>query len=92
MATLTAMQPRPFIKRQERVEIELVEALPEDLKIFNAGKQKEELREGLIYWLRSSINGVIEKTPRILTAHCNPDDIKEWLDNNMILIARSEFN
>ncbi|WP_299012025.1 hypothetical protein [uncultured Polaribacter sp.] len=91
MATLTAMQPRPYVFPRAVAEVELVQALPEDLKTFTgydeSSKPIYKLRAGLIYWLQSSITGKVETTPRVLTDDCNPNDIKEWLDFKMIWIA-----
>jgi hypothetical protein len=92
MPTLTALQPRPYIFPRAVASVELVQALPEDLKIFNVLEQKEVLRTGLIYWLQSSINGNIEQTPRKITEFCSPKQLKEWLDLGMIWIAKSPFN
>lgn len=95
MATLTALQPRPYIFKRALATIELVQALPEDLKTFDghdtSGKPIYKLRSGLIYWLKSSLNGKIEETPRVLTEDCNTNDIKEWLDFKLIWIARDPF-
>lgn len=96
MATLSAMQPRPYVFPRAVAEIELVQALPEDLKTYighdDFGKPMYQLRVGLIYWIKSSITGKIEQTPRILTEDCNKQDIKDWLDCKMIWVAKEPFN
>lgn len=96
MATLTAMQPRPYVFPRAVAEVELVQALPEDLKTFTgydeSSKPIYKLRAGLIYWLKSSLTGKIETTPRILTEDCNKNDIKDWLDCKMIWVAKEPFN
>ena len=96
MATAAAMKQSPYIFPRAEVKVELVQALPEDLKIFwchNAiGKPVYKLRVGLIYWLKSSVTGKIETTPRLLTKNCNVNDIMEWLDCKMIWIAKAPFN
>jgi hypothetical protein len=96
MPTLTAMQPRPYVFQTATAKIELVQALPEDLKAFTGYDKSEKplykLRAGLIYWIKSSITGQIEATPRILTEDCNKKDIKDWLDCKMIWVAKETFN
>ena len=96
MATLTAMQPRPYVFPRAVAEVELVQALPEDLKTFTgydeSSKPIYKLRAGLIYWLKSSLTGKIVPTPRILTEDCNKNDIKDWLDCKMIWVAKEPFN
>ena len=84
MATATAMKQRPYIFPRAEVKVELVQALPEDLKIFSC--------HNAIYWLKSSVTGKIETTPRLLTKNCNVNDIMEWLDCKMIWIAKAPFN
>ena len=96
MPTLTAIQPRPYIFPRAIAKVELVQALPEDLKEFigydDFEKKQYSLRLGLIYWVKSSITGQIEGTPRVLTDDCNKNDIKDWLDCKMIWIAKEPFN
>ena len=95
MSTLTAIEPRPFVFKRAVAEIELVQATATDLKEL-IGYHSVTLkpiygkRIGLIYWLKSNYKG-IESTPRIITENCNPNDLKEWLDQGMIWIANKEF-
>lgn len=91
MATLTAIKPRPFIFPRAIVKIEIVQALPEDLKIYSAVYNKEVNRVGLIYWLQSTVTGKIEPSPRMLTNNCNVHDLKEWLALRMIWIAKLDI-
>ena len=91
MPTLTAFQPRPYVFSRAIAKVELVQALPEDLKIFNVLQQKEVLRTGLVYWLQSSISGDIEQTPRKITEFCDPKQLKEWMDLGMIWISKNPF-
>jgi hypothetical protein len=92
MATLTALKPRPYIFCKPIVQIELVRALPEDLKTYDPVHQMEVLRPGLIFWLKSCLTGKIEGTPNVITPNTNAKDIKEWMDCNMIYIAKEPFN
>lgn len=92
MATLTAFEPRPYVLPRQVAEIELVQALPDDLKVFSPFYQRDVLRVGMVYWLQSSVTGKIEPTPRKLTDNCNQDEIKEWLQLKMIWIAKEPFN
>jgi len=95
MSTLTALKPRPFIFMRHVVTIELVLAKAEDLKMLVGndidGKPIYKRRVGMIYWLKSSIRNEFEQAPRILTENDNPEQIKEWLDHNMIYIAKNSF-
>lgn len=92
MPTLTAFQPRPYVLPRAIAKVELVQALPEDLKVFNALLQKEVLRTGLVYWLKSSVKGKIEGTPRVTTEYDDTKQLKEWMDLGMIWISKSPFN
>lgn len=93
--TLTALKPRPFVLSSPQVTIELVLARPEDLKIlvgYDTNNSKIfKKRVGMIYWLRSSLTGIMEPTPRIITEDCDPKQIKEWLDFDMIYVAKNQF-
>ena len=92
MPTLTAMQPRPYIFPRAIANTELVQALPEDLQVYDPVWKKDVLRVGLIYWLKSSINGKIEGTPRVITEETSAKDLKEWMDFGMIWLAKEPFN
>ena len=92
MATLTALKPRPYIFPRKIAQIELVQALPEDLKVYSHFLEKEVLRHPLIFWLSSSVSGRIESTPRILTEEYDAKKIKTWLDCKMMWIAKETFN
>jgi len=92
MSTATALKPRPFVFTMPIVTIDLVKALPEDLKVYDATVNKEVLRENLIFWLKSNLSGKIQGTPYITSKNTSPEDLKEWLDNDMIYIAKSPFN
>lgn len=89
MPTLTAFQPRPYIFARAIAKIELVQALPEDLQIYDPIWQKDILRLGLIYWIKSSITGQIEGTPFIITENTDVNHLKEMLDLKMIWISKS---
>ena len=80
MSTLTALKPRPYIFSRSVAEIELVQAYPEDLKVYNVLLEKEVLRKGLVFWLKSTITGKIEQTPRTINDFSNPKELKEWID------------
>ena len=92
MPTLTALKPRPYIFPKPIVVIELVKARPEDLKTYDPIHQMEVLRDGLIFWLKSSLTGKIEGTPNVITQNTNAKDIKEWMECNMIYLAKEPFN
>lgn len=95
MATVTAIQPRPFVLKNNIVNLELVYALPEDLKQLDGydenGVKNYSLRFGLIYWLRSQVNGEIQQVPYQITSNTDPNALKEYLDKKMILIAKCPF-
>ena len=95
MSTAAAIKPRPFTVINNTVSLELVQALPEDLKVFNGHDENYKpifvQKIGLPYWLRSQVTGKIEPTPYLITEDTDPNDIKEYLDNNMILISKSPF-
>lgn len=98
MATATANRPRPAGTTTHHVTVELVPALLEDLnevigwKANNPDVQKKKLRVGMIYWLYSHVKNEMEPTPRIITSNCNTTDLNEWLDANMIFIAKNQFD
>jgi hypothetical protein len=92
MPTLTALNPRPYIFTKPIAQVELVQALPEDLKTYDPVFQMEVLRVGLIFWLKSSLTGKIEGTPNVITQDTEAKDIKEWMDCNMIYLAKEPFN
>lgn len=92
MGTLTALQPRPYIMPRAEARVQLVPAYPDDLKMYCPVLKRQVLRLHMIYWIKSSITGIIEDTPYIITEHTKASDIKEWLDCNMIYIARTPFN
>lgn len=96
MTTATALQPRPFVVQNNIVTLELVYALPEDLKELSGyddqGRKKYQLKIGMIYWLRSELTGTIESTPYQITAFTDSDTIKQYLDRKMLLIAKNPFN
>ena len=91
MATLTAFEPRPYVLPRQVAEIELVQALPEDFKVYSPFYKRDILRVGMVYWLQSSVTGIIEQTPRRLTEDCNQNELKEWLDLKMVWIAKNSF-
>lgn len=96
MATATALHPRPFVVQNNIVTLELIYALPEDLKELSGyddnGRKKYRLRVGLIYWLRSELTGEIQQIPYQITEHTDPNSLKEYLEKKMILIAKNTFN
>lgn len=92
MSTVTARQPRPYVFIRPIAEIELVLAYPEDLKVYNVLLKQDVLKMNIIFWLKSGITGKISGTPYITTPQTNPHDIKQWLDCNMIYLAKSPFN
>lgn len=92
MTTLTSLNPQPFvIPLKSTITIDVVIALPSDLKLYDSVKKKYALRVGMIYWLRSSLTGEFEQTPRIITNNSDLKQIKKWFDFDMIYIARSLF-
>lgn len=96
MSTATALHPRPFVVQNNIVTLELVYALPEDLKELSGyddnGNKKYRLRMGLIYWLRSEFTGIIESTPYQITESTDLNSLKEYLDRKMLMIAKNTFN
>lgn len=95
MPTATAMQLRPYIFTRAVAKIELVQALPEDLKEFvgydDLQRKQYRLRFGLIYWVKSAIHGQIEGTPFIITENTDANHLKKMLDCKMIWISKSPF-
>lgn len=97
MSTATAIKPRPTDTKIKEVTMELVPALAEDLKYFvgweenDPSKKIMKLRAGLIYWLYSYVNSEMEPIPYIITAQTDPDDLKGYLDAEMIYIAKNPF-
>lgn len=92
MPTLTAFQPRPYVFPRAIAKVELVQALPEDLQVYDPIWEKDILRLGLIYWVKSSITGQIEGTPFIITENTDVNHLKEMLDCKMIWISKDPFN
>lgn len=96
MPTATAMQLRPYVFPRAIAKVELVQALPEDLKEFigydELERKQYSLRLGLIYWEQSYLSGPIEGTPFILTENTDVNHLKEMLDCKMIWISKDPFN
>lgn len=91
MSTLTAFQPRPYVFTRATTKVELVQALPEDLQVYDPLWEKDVLRLGLIYWIKSSITGQMEGTPYVITENTDLNHLKEMLDFKMIWISKSPF-
>jgi len=99
MSTATATAQRPFVLKPHQVTLELIPALPEDLKEFDCwvdlgegnSRKKMKLKSGMIFWLKSPSTLEIIQTPYILTERTSLEDLKEWFDNNMIYIAKNPF-
>ncbi|MDD7912956.1 hypothetical protein [Polaribacter ponticola] len=92
MPTLTAMQPRPYIFPRAIAKVELVQALPEDLQVYDPVWGKYILRIGLIYWHRSEVSGKLEGTPFVITKDTDVTELKNMLDRQMIWISKNAFN
>lgn len=95
MGTLTAYNKRDNVLEVQTVQINLVPALPEDFKQIESQKDNGtpvfKLRIGMIYWLKSLQSGDIEPQPRRVTADDDLNEIKFWLDNKMIYVAKCLF-
>lgn len=97
MSTASAIGHRVDNTKTQKITIELVLAQKEDLIEFVGWtshyppKKKLRLRIGMIYWLYSSVKNKIEDTPRIITVSDTPQEIKEWLDLEMIYVAKNQF-
>jgi len=98
--TATAYCTRPMVLKPEEVTLELILALPEDLKEFDswailadgARERKMRLRTGVIFWLRSMVTLQIGSTPYILNDRTDLNELAEWLKNDMVYIAKNPFN
>ncbi|WP_421811732.1 hypothetical protein [Flagellimonas sp.] len=98
MSTATAYAPRENSKRFREAKVELVIAHPDDLKETVGYRQTGhgsvpiiKLRKGMIYWLFSEAKGMVEPTPYIISETTDVEEIKEYLDNKMLYIARYPF-
>lgn len=98
MATATAHSAKPKGSRAQKVTLDLVLATAEDLKELKGYKDMGthhvpmfKLRFGMIYWLYSTIENAIQPTPYQITAATAPEDLKYYLDNKMVYIARNPF-
>lgn len=91
MSTITAMQPRPYVITREVAHVNLVQAKLEDIRLFNPVTKQYQRRLHLIYWLKSSLTGKMEPTPRILTEQTDPYQIKIWMHTGMLYVAQSQF-
>ncbi|HEA19973.1 hypothetical protein LCGC14_1042740 [marine sediment metagenome] len=94
MSTATAHRPRPIGNQTQEVNVKLVQALPEDFRevaSWKDGKPVYVRRMGMIYWLYSFAKNEMEPTPYIITDATCPEQMKEFLDNKMVFIARNPF-
>ncbi len=87
---LTAINPRPIVFPRPVTQVELVLALPEDIKVLNEN-HKYVKRIGMIYWLRSDVTGKLSPLPRIITENTPSKELKDYLDRDMIYVSRSAF-
>jgi len=98
MSTATAYEIRPEGKKFRTAQVELVIAHPDDLKETIGYRQTGhgtvpiiKLRKGMIYWLFSEAKGKVEPTPYIISESTDIKEIKEYLENKMLYIARYPF-
>jgi|GEM_PF-3558383 len=98
MSTATAYAPREVSKKFREVTIDVVIAHPDDLKETVGYRQTghftvpiKKLRKGMIFWLYSETKGIVEPTPHIISETTDVEEIKEYLDNKMLYIARYPF-
>lgn len=98
MSTATAHEPRKNGEKFRTAQVELVLAHADDLKETVGYRQTGHgavpmirLRKGLIYWLYSETKGEVEPTPYIISESTDINEIKEYLENRMIYIARYPF-
>ncbi|MGB5818841.1 MAG: hypothetical protein WBG90_05100 [Saonia sp.] len=98
MSTATAYEPRPKGTTRKEVTVQLVQAVHDDFKKVTGYRKTGhgsvpivKLRLGMIYWLYSSSKNEMESTPYIITECTDPRELKEYLDNKMVYIARNPF-
>lgn len=98
MSTATAHSPRPKGELYRKASVELVLAEPDDLKETVGYRQTGhgavpiiKLRKGMIYWLYSEAKGEVEPTPYIISDSTDVSEIREYLENKMLYIARNPF-
>lgn len=96
MSTATAYAQRPITFRPQKVVMDLVKAMPEDFKKVKGydenGFPVYTLRTGMVYWLYSHSENVISPIPYIVDENTDAKEIKEYLDQEMIYIAKYPFN
>jgi hypothetical protein len=84
---------------EQTIKVDLVIALPEDLKEFSHYRQNSfnetvrvmKLRHGIPYWLRSQVTGEIEPRPYILNEHTDAKELSIFLEQKMIFIIKDDF-
>ena len=99
MATATAIQPRLPEVDTVPVTLDLVLAQPEDFKYiatwqenFRSRKPVYKLRVGMIYFIKSQRTNKIDAIPYQLTTETDLDALNEYLNQNMVYVARYPFN
>ncbi|SDT14805.1 hypothetical protein SAMN05192545_2875 [Maribacter dokdonensis] len=95
MSTATAYAVRPLVMLPKKVELELVKALPEDLKTFSKHDENGDpiyvLRKGMVYWLYSPSTNQIKPTPYTVDDNTDVHELAEYLAMDMVYVARSPF-
>jgi len=77
---------------QYTIQMEIIPGIADDFKLF-AGWTADGLRRnfirkiGQIFWLRSIRTNIFEG-PYIFTESTNADDLKIYLENNMVFIPK----
>lgn len=94
MSTATAHRSRPFGTQTHEVTVHLVPALAEDFREvarWENSKPVYQRRLGMIFWLYSFAKNEMESTPHMITDATCPEEMKEFLANKMVFIARNPF-
>ncbi len=95
MSTATAINPRPKGSPIQSVTVDLVQALPEDLKRISGYRQSGapilKLRVGLIYWIYSYASNRMETNPYILSYETDMEELMGYLQNKAVYVARNPF-
>lgn len=98
MSTATALKNRKKGVQTHEANIPLVLAFPEDFKISvqvrgaHGPTIVQKRRLGMIYWYYSFVKNEIEPTPHQITENTDYDQLKEYLDNKQVFIARNFFD
>lgn len=95
MSSVTAYAVRPLVFIPQKVELELVMALPEDLKTFSKrdddGNPVYERRKGMVYWLYSPSTNTIKPTPYTIDDNTDVHELAEYLKLGMVYVSKSPF-